>query len=224
MKIIDDYSEYLTVVSDYSLFGSIPKEKLLEVISNLDITVKSFAKDEIMQQLDQPIKYSGLVLNGTVEGSFISETYDKINMNHFAVGNSFAEAFVCANVQRSPIQLRALTECVVMFIDLNCILTEMCDCSFKSIIKINLIKILANQNVFSNLKFRIASQRCLRDRIFIYLHSLSPDENGYLYVPFTQTALAEFLGVNRSALSRELGRMQNENIIKIDSKKVKLLV
>ncbi|WP_322091120.1 helix-turn-helix domain-containing protein [Mediterraneibacter gnavus] len=41
---------------------------------------------------------------------------------------------------------------------------------------------------------------------------------------FTQTALAEFLGVNRSALSRELGRMQDENLIEVNDKKMKLLL
>ena len=88
----------------------------------------------------------------------------------------------------------------------------------------NMLKILASQNVFSNLKLRIANQKSLRDRILIYLHSLAPDSEGYLHVPFTQTALAEFLGVNRSALSRELGRMQDENLIEVNDKKMKLLL
>ena len=52
------------------------------------------------------------------------------------------------------------------------------------------------------------------------MHSLAPDSEGYLHVPFTQTALAEFLGVNRSALSRELGRMQDENLIEVNDKKI----
>ena len=80
---------------------------------------------------------------------------------------------------------------------------------------------MAYYNVLIN---RIANQKSLRDRILIYLHSLAPDSEGYLHVPFTQTALAEFLGVNRSALSRELGRMQDENLIEVNDKKMKLLL
>ena len=68
---------------------------------------------------------------------------------------------------------------------------------------------------------RILSQKSLRDRVYIYLSSLPKDKNGYVKIPFTQTALAEYLGVNRSALSRELGRMQNEGLLVIDGRKMK---
>lgn len=89
--------------------------------------------------------------------------------------------------------------------------------------KDELIQILASQNVFSNLKLRIANQRVLRDRVLVYLHSLAPDANGFISVPFTRTALAGFLGVNRSALSRGLGRMQDDGLIAVDGEKMKLL-
>ena len=112
-----------------------------------------------------------------------------------------------------------------MLINLKGIISgSSCPCSYQLNLTTNMLKILASQNVFSNIKLRIANQKSLRDRILIYLHSLAPDSEGYLHVPFTQTALAEFLGVNRSALSRELGRMQDENLIEVSDKKMKLLL
>ena len=77
---------------------------------------------------------------------------------------------------------------------------------------------MADQNIFTNLKLRILSQKSLRDKIIVYLYSLQPDNNNVRTIPFSQTALAEFLNVNRSALSRELGRMQDENIIRLNGK------
>lgn len=146
-------------------------------------------------------------------------------MNHFERGRSFAEALACVQTPYSPIQLKALTNCTIMLINLKGIISgSSCPCSYQLNLTTNMLKILASQNVFSNLKLRIANQKSLRDRILIYLHSLAPDSEGYLHVPFTQTALAEFLGVNRSALSRELGRMQDENLIEVNDKKMKLLL
>ena len=146
-------------------------------------------------------------------------------MNHFERGRSFAEALACVQTPYSPIQLKALTNCTIMLINLKGIISgSSCPCSYQLNLTTNMLKILASQNVFSNLKLRIANQKALRDRILIYLHSLAPDSEGYLHVPFTQTALAEFLGVNRSALSRELGRMQDENLIEVNDKKMKLLL
>ena len=146
-------------------------------------------------------------------------------MNHFERGRSFAEALACVQTPYSPIQLKALTNCTIMLINLKGIISgSSCPCSYQLNLTTNMLKILASQNVFSNLKLRIANQKSLRDRILIYLHSLAPDSEGYLHVPFTQTALAEFLGVNRSALSRELGRMQDKNLIEVNDKKMKLLL
>ena len=48
-------------------------------------------------------------------------------------------------------------------------------------------------------------------------------KNGYVKIPFTQTALAEHLGVNRSALSRELGRMQSEGVLEVDGRKMRIV-
>lgn len=144
---------------------------------------------------------------------------------HFERGRSFAEALACVQTPYSPIQLKALTNCTIMLINLKGIISgSSCPCSYQLNLTTNMLKILASQNVFSNLKLRIANQKSLRDRILIYLHSLAPDSEGYLHVPFTQTALAEFLGVNRSALSRELCRMQDENLIEVNDKKMKLLL
>ncbi len=223
MHIIKNYDEFIPVITKSKLLNNIPVEHYEEVFHFLDITIRYYEKDESIQRLGEPFLYSGIVLDGTVEGSFISENYNKININHFPVGTSFGEALACVDTPHSPIQLKALTDCTVMSLNLKKILSEN-DCEYHRDLSTNLIKILATQNVFSNLKLRIASQKVLRDRIFMYLYSLAPDSDGYIHIPFTQTALAEFLGVNRSALSREFGRMQNENLIRIDKQGLKLLL
>lgn len=225
MKKLDDYQKYLPILSKAKLFEGIPLEHYPQIFNFLQASILSFEKDELIQRLGEPLLYSGIVLDGTVEGSFINENYSKINMNHFERGRSFAEALACVQTPYSPIQIKALTNCTIMLINLKGIISgSSCPCSYQLNLTTNMLKILASQNVFSNLKLRIANQKSLRDRILIYLHSLAPDSEGYLHVPFTQTALAEFLGVNRSALSRELGRMQDENLIEVNDKKMKLLL
>ncbi len=225
MKIMKNYTPYYSIISKTRLFSGIPENHFDSVLNFLHASVRSYQKEELILRLGDPLLYSGIVLSGTVEGSFISENYNKINMNHFTPGRSFAEALACVHTKHSPVQLSALHDCEIMFLDLSAILSnESCECAYKHQLSINLIQILASQNVFSNLKLRIMSQKALRDRILIYLHNLIPDENGMVSVPFTQTALAEFLGVNRSALSRELGRMQDEGLILVDGKKMKLLL
>lgn len=224
MTLFSDFSTYNSVISRTRLLDGIPESHYNEVFRYLQASIRRYEKDELILCLGEPVLFSCIVLDGVVEGSFISENYNKININQFETGRSFGEALACVQTPHSPIQLRALTNCAILQLNLCQIFTDApSDCKYYQTLSKNLIQILASQNVFSNLKLRIANQRVLRDRILMYLHSLVPDTKGYIHVPFTQTALAEFLGVNRSALSRELGNMQDDGLIAIEGKKMKLL-
>ena len=124
----------------------------------------------------------------------------------------------------SPVQVRAVEDCIVMFIDLSVIYHSDIQSPIRVILAENLIKSLARKNLILNQKVRILSRKSLRERILFYLGTLPKDKNGYVKIPFNKTVLAEYLGVNRSALSRELGRMQDEGILIADGRKMKTLI
>ena len=171
-------------------------------------------------QLGGTIQYAGLLLKGKIESSFQNENFDQITMHTFTGGYLFGEGLVINHANNSPVQVRAVEDSVVLFIDLEMIYAAADSSPIRNILARNLIKSLAKKNLILNQKVRILSQKSLRDRIFIYLRTLPKDKDEYVKIPFTQTALAEYLGVNRSALSRELGRMQNEGLLVIDGKEV----
>ena len=83
MKKLDDYQKYFPILSKAKLFEGIPLEHYPQIFNFLQASILSFEKDELIQHLGEPLLYSGIVLDGTVEGSFINENYSKINMNHF---------------------------------------------------------------------------------------------------------------------------------------------
>ena len=169
------------------------------------------------------MQYAGLLLKGKIESSFQNENFDQITMHTFTGGYLFGEGLVINHAKNSPVQVRAVEDSVVLFIDLEMIYAAADKSPIRNILARNLIKSLAKKNLILNQKVRILSQKSLRDRIFIYLRTLSKDKDGYVRIPFTQTALAEYLGVNRSALSRELGRMQNEGLLVINGKRIKII-
>ena len=165
---------------------------------------------------------AGLLLKGRIESSFQNENFDQITMHTFSDGYLFGEALVINGAKNSPVQVRAVEDSIVLLIDLEMIYTVADSSPIRTLLAENLIKSLAKKNLILNQKVRILSQKSLRDRIYIYLASLPKDKNGYVKIPFTQTALAEYLGVNRSALSRELGRMQNEGLLEVEGRKMKI--
>ena len=215
--------DYICSIRKCYLFDGIKDEQLADAIKLLNGRIKKVVKDDYIVQLGGTIQYAGLLLKGKIESSFQNENFDQITMHTFTGGYLFGEGLVINHAKNSPVQLRAVEDSVVLFIDLEMIYAAADNSPIQNILARNLIKSLAKKNLILNQKVRILSQKRLRDRIFIYLRTLPKDKDGYVKIPFTQTALAEYLGVNRSALSRELGRMQNEGLLVIDGKRIKII-
>ena len=166
--------------------------------------------------------FFGLFSQPRIESSFQNESFDQITMHRFGGGYLFGEALVINDTKISPVQVRAVENCTILFINLKAIYLSRETSPLSLKLAENLIKSLAKKNLILNQKVRILSQKGLRDKIMIYLSTLPKDKEGFITVPFTQTALAEYLGVNRSALSREFGRMQDDGILVIDKNKMKV--
>ena len=213
--------EYLYSIRKCYLFDGIKDEQLTEAIKLLNGRIKRVEKDDFIVQLGGVLRNAGLLLKGKIESSFQNENYDQITMHTFGGGYLFGEAIVINSAKNSPVQVRAVEDSIVLFIDLSAIYQSEIASTLRMILAENLIKSLARKNLILNQKVRILSQKSLRDRILIYLGTLPKDKNSFVKIPFTQTALAEYLGVNRSALSRELGRMQNEGLLIVDKEKMK---
>ena len=213
--------EYLYSIRKCYLFDGIKDEQLTEAIKLLNGRIKRVEKDDFIVKLGGVLRNAGLLLKGKIESSFQNENYDQITMHTFTGGYLFGEALVINDAKNSPVQVRAVEDSIVLFIDLSAIYQSEIASPLRTILAENLIKSLARKNLILNQKVRKLSQKSLRDRILIYLGTLPKDKNGFVKIHFTQTALAEHLGVNRSALSRELGRMQNEGLLIVDKEKMK---
>jgi CRP-like cAMP-binding protein len=87
-----------------------------------------------------------------------------------------------------------------------------------------LLKILARKNILLSNKNQLLSRRTIQDKVLSYL-SLQAEKKGNLTfeIPFTRNELADFLCVDRSALSRVLSKLQKEGTIEYDHKHFKLL-
>lgn len=214
--------DYLSSIRKCYLFDDIEDEQLTEAIILLNGRIRKIQKDEFIVRLGDKLKSAGLLLKGRIESSFQNESFDQITMHRFGGGYLFGEALVINDTKISPVQVRAVEKCTILFIDLKTIYLSEETSPLRLKLAENLIKSLAKKNLILNQKVRILSQKGLRDRIMIYLSTLPKEKDGFITIPFTQTALAEHLEVNRSALSREFGRMQDEGILVIDKNKMRV--
>ena len=170
--------EYLYSIRKCYLFDNIPDEQLADAIKLMNGRIKKIEKDDFIVQLGGELPSAGLLLKGRIESSFQNENFDQITMHSFGGGYLFGEALVINNAKNSPVQVRAVEDCIVLFIDLKVIYHSDIQSPLRVILTENLIKSLARKNLILNQKVRILSRKSLRERILFYLGTLPKDKNG----------------------------------------------
>ena len=167
---------------------------------------------------------AGIVLSGNLEEYIYDENANQIVIGHLRDGSIFGAELVCGSSLSSQFYLEACEETKVLLLDFKPLLspsTLTCPCRMQ--ITANLLQELANQVNYFNTKVRILSQKKLRDKLKVYLHTLEITKDCVIHLPFTRSKLAEFLNVDRSALSRELCRMRDEGILSFSGSKITIL-
>ena len=219
------------------MFNGIQPRKYREVFSCLNATVREYPRGAHIVELGEQSHNTGVLLDGTMEEFFYDENGNLYNEGRSAAtarswdfpcwrsccGRSSGSS-ACTGWTASPVCLRASSGCTVMQLDFSALMSQKtltCPCRMQ--VTANLMQDMAQQLLFFNTKVRILAQKRLRDRLKIYLQTLTPDEKGCYSLPYTRTELADFLCVDRSALSRELCRMRDERILDFSGAKIHLL-
>ena len=203
-------NEYIFALKRCPIFEGIRPEEYDKILKILPNRIRKYQKDECIIHFYDEISSFGIVIEGSVKGLFLNDRYDEIDITSFKTGMIFAEAIAC-NKMPSPIEVVALEKTIVLFIDVN----ELFDNKDSLIMKMhsNLTRSLSNKNSFLNYKVRLLSQKTTREKIIMYISSLPQNDNNYHVLDLNQIKLASYLGVNRSALSREISNMIKDKIL-----------
>lgn len=214
----------MAILAGCELFRGIAEAELPDALRWLNTTEKTYRKGEMVFMIGDTMKHAGIVLEGTVSVSFLDESDNSVNMNVFSQGNLFGESLAYLGGNKSPVQMEASSKCRIAFFDFKAVMSaKEYAKGYQATLTANLLRDFARQNFFLNRKLRIMSQKRLRDRVKVYLRGQGIAPDGLICVPLSRNEWAEFMGVNRSALSRELSNMQAEGILKVVGKDVRLL-
>ncbi|MGL5514157.1 MAG: Crp/Fnr family transcriptional regulator, partial [Sporomusa sp.] len=127
----------------------------------------------------------------------------------------FAEAFCIAGMLEIPVRVLATQPCQVVWIEWQKVLESPVDLqSQHGRMLQNLLHILAQKNVLLNQRVRTLSKRSIRAKLMYYLSmQAQAAQSNTFEIPFNRQQLADYLCVDRSALSSALGRMQSQGLI-----------
>lgn len=219
-----DLMEYFATLRQVSLFACIEEHELASMLQCLDAQVVPVKKGGIVLLAGDRPEHVGVVLSGQLH--IVREDYDGNRTLVAAVteGDVFAEAICCAGIQESPVSVIAEAESTVMLLRFDRILhTCPRSCAFHTKLIENTLGLIARKNLMLQRRMDIISVHSVREKVLRYLGSFGAKRGKNIVIPFNREELAEFLCVERSALSHELSRMKTDGLIEYKKNKFTLL-
>jgi CRP-like cAMP-binding protein len=200
------------------LFRGIKWDEMEQMLPCLSAEVREFDKDEFILLMGDETREIGLVLSGAVE--VIKEDYwgNRNIMGRMVPGDTFAESYACVPGARLNVSVEASEKAQVLFMDVQKIMrTCESSCAFHGRLTQNLMMLLAAKNLYLNAKVNHMMQRTTREKLLSYLSSESVRQGSPAFdIPFNRQQLADYLSVDRSAMSNELGKMRDEGLLEFD--------
>ncbi len=213
------------VFSKSRLFDAINPFDYLEIISCLNGQTRTFDEHEFIFDCDENIDRMGIILEGAVDFNVIKSDGNINLIRRLYPSDSMGEVFACSGMQLKSFEYLSVQKTKVMFLDIPRACTDKVHCNHTKKYKVmeNMLKVIAEDNIFLNKKMFILSQRKLRDKLLSYIYLFKAKDSKEMWVPFNRQELADFISADRSAVSRELNKMKKDGILEINSNMIRIL-
>ena len=207
--------KFLSVIRSSPLFSGISENELISMLTCLEARKESFPKDTFLLRVGDTAESIGLVLSGSV--LIIQEDIwgNRNILSKAGGGQSFAAAYACAPGSVLNVSVVAETPVIAIFLNVKRIL-NVCPatCTHHNRMIRNLLGELAEKNLRFGEKLTHMGQRSTRAKLMSYFSAEAQRLGKYEFdIPFSRQQLADYLAVERSGLSLELGKMRKEGLL-----------
>jgi len=205
-----------------SIFKNITDEEISKMLKCFEAKTRIYKKDSTIVNYIGNTSIVGIILKGRAELIRYDYLGNRTILEELKENDIFGEVF--SNYNIDELSIKATEETEILFIDYHHI-TKRCKkaCPYHSKLVENVLNILSQKIVTSSERIEILAKRTTREKLLAYFEILSKQKISKTFtIPFTYTDLADYLGVDRSAMQRELKNLIDEGFIKKTGKKITL--
>ncbi len=216
---------YMESLQTSPLFSGIAADDIPKLLSCLSAREQSFGRGEYVFRAGENAGGVGIVLSGGVNVAQEDFWGNRSILARIEPGGLFGEAFSCARVEKLPVSVAATADSRVLLIDYAKIVGYCpSTCQFHARLIENMLGILAQKNVMLTEKMEFLSRRSTREKLLAYLSAQAARRGRSSFaIPFSRQELADYLCVDRSAMSAELGKMSRDGLVRFNKNKFELL-
>lgn len=216
---------YSAAIANCPLFSGIDEKDLRGLFDCLNAAKRAYAKHAFVFRPGDGAECMGVLLTGCVH--IVSEDFwgNRNIITEIRPGQVFAESYACIEEAKLTVGAVAAEQSEVLFLSVRRILA-VCPsaCRFHARLIRNLLSALAEKNLVMNEKLTHITQRTTRDKLLSYLSAESQKAGSSSFlIPFNRQQFADYLSVDRSALSTELGKLRDEGVLAFNKNRFTLL-
>lgn len=217
--------KYVEVLKRTQLFSGVSDTEVSAMLSCLQAKLVTFKKGDYVFREGEHIDYITVLVEGKLLVQHDDFWGNRNIVSVIRVGEMFGEAYVAPESGSLLNDVIAEEDSAVIFFDIRKILSTCSTaCRFHSMVIQNLFFAISEKNRKLVQKIGHMSKRSTRAKLLSYLSEEAKRHNSsYFTIPFSRQQLADFLCVDRSAMSNELCKMRDEGLLQFNKNEFTLL-
>ena len=215
---------YIHILKRTKLFAGVGDDEISAMLSCLGARLYNYKKGEYVLRQGEHLSDIIVLVEGNLHIQKDDYWGNRSILGQVAVGEMFGEAYVAPDSGALLNDVVATENSTVIFFDVRKIITTCSSgCRFHYMIVQNMFFAISDKNRKLVQKLGHMSKRTTREKLISYLSEESKKQNSSNFtIPFNRQQLADFLSVDRSAMSNELCKMRDEGLIEFDKNYFKL--
>ena len=217
--------KFIPILKRTQLFSAVSEEEISSMLSCLNARLRTYKKGEYVLRQGEHLDDITVLVDGELYIQRDDYWGNRAIVDRIAVGEMFGEAYIAPQSGALLNDVIAIEDSTVIFFDVNRIIT-ICSsaCRFHSMVIQNLFFAISEKNRKLVQKLGYISKRSTREKLMSYLSEEAKRNNSSSFIiPFNRQQLADFLSVERSAMSNELCKMRDEGLLEFNKNAFKLL-
>ena len=210
--------EYFKSMMKSPLFSGITKKEAESMLDCLSPLQKTYKKNQRIFSFGEKIDVIAMVLCGSVH--ILEEDFwgNRNILSEVGVGGLFGEVYACKHGASLGVDVVAEKDTTVLFLEVRPMLsTCSASCPFHEKLIGNLLSVLAEKNLMMNEKLTHMTKRTTRQKLLSYLSAEARKKGSADFeIPFNRQQLADYLSVDRSAMSNALCKMRDEGVLSFE--------
>ncbi|HHX38287.1 MAG TPA: Crp/Fnr family transcriptional regulator [Clostridiaceae bacterium] len=217
--------DMLVELSKTELFQGLDVSAVEDMLVSMSLPLKVFERQEIILHQGDYSPGIGLILSGSCVIEQVDVWGNRQLINTFDKGKLFSEVFAIIGDQPLKVSVVAGAQgCRCIFLPVEELLAN-ADLPSRTIVLSNLMRLLSRRNLMLTQKIELLSERTTKRKLLRYFSMLSEaSQSTEITLPFSRQELADYLCVDRSAMTKELFALHHDGQIHISGRKVKLNV